>query len=38
MMEDKEHLRQYSQERLRECQLKQLGILKEIDRDRKSVV
>lgn len=31
-MEDKEHLRQYSQERLRECQLKQLGILKEIDR------
>ena len=31
-MKDKENLKQYAQERLRECQLKQLAILKEIDR------
>lgn len=31
-MKDKEFLKQYSQKQLRDCQLKQLGILKEIDR------
>ncbi len=31
-MKDKENLKQYTKERLRECQLKQLAILKEIDR------
>jgi len=31
-MKDKENLKQYARERLRECQLKQLAILKEIDR------